>query len=130
MPGGRPSKIDTIVATRTRDDGTVERITAADRIVQCLRLGGYVETAAATANVDKTTIYEWLKIGAAATDKIERQGQRLADLTRHELRCMEFSHAVAEAQALAEMDDVAQLAKLTEPRRKTTTTISATPRAP
>lgn len=56
MPGGRPSKITTVVAI----DPDGNNITAADRIVQCIRMGGYHETAAATAGVDKTTLYEWL----------------------------------------------------------------------
>jgi len=108
MPGGRPSKITTVVAI----DPDGNNITAADRIVQCIRMGGYHETAAATAGVDKTTLYEWLKVGAQATDLHQRQGVPLSKLTAHQLRCMEFSHAVAEAEALSEMDDVATAAEL------------------
>lgn len=108
MPGGRPSKITTIVGTGP--DG--ENITAADRIVQCIRMGGYHETAAAAAGVDKTTLYEWLKVGAQATDLHQRQNVPLSKLTAHQQRCMAFSHAVAEAEALSEMDDVATAAEL------------------
>lgn len=122
MPGGRPSKINTVVATRTTEDGTVEQITAADRIVQCIRMGGYIETAAATAAVSKVSVYEWLKVGATANDRHHRQGVPLAKLTAHERRCMEFANAVAEAEALAEMDDVATLAELAGPGRTRTTT--------
>lgn len=112
MPGGRPSKIDTVVLTRTTEDGTTVKVTAGERIIQCLRMGSYMETAAATAGVDKTTVYEWLKVGATATDKVHRQGIPASKLTAHERKCMEFSHAVDEAQALAEMDDLATLAEL------------------
>jgi hypothetical protein len=108
MPGGRPPKLQTIVATL--DDGT--KVTARDRIIQVLRLGGYVETAAATCGIDKTTIYEWLKVGAAANDAHHRQGTPLSKLTTHQRNCMEFSNAVAQAQALAEVDDLATLAEL------------------
>ena len=110
MPGGRPSKITTVVAI----DANGQEITAADRIIQCIRMGGYHETAAAAAGVDKTTLYEWLKVGAHATDLHHRQGIPLRKLTAHQQRCMEFSHAVAEAEAIAEMDDVATLAELAQ----------------
>lgn len=122
MPGGRPSKINTVVLTRTTDDGTTIEVTAGERIVQALRMGNYVETAAALAGVDKATVYEWLKVGAQATDKHQRQGIALAKLTTHERRCMEFSHAVAEAQALSEADDVATTAELAQGGRQHTTT--------
>lgn len=124
MPGGRPSKITTVVLTREGPDGQTEEVTAGERIVQCLRMGAYVETAAATAGVDKTTVYEWLKVGAQATAKITAGTATASKLTAHETRCMEFSHAVAEAQALAEMDDLATLAELGAGGRQATSTVT------
>jgi hypothetical protein len=72
MPGGRPSKIDAIVLVREVDDpdnpGEKIRVevTAAERIVEAIERGNYLETAAAMAGVHKDTVYEWLKVGAAA----------------------------------------------------------------
>jgi hypothetical protein len=123
MAGGRPPKLGTIVLVRDDPEtGRPTRITAAQRIIEVLRIGEYVETAAAIAGVDKTTIYEWLRIGAAATDMVHRQGKRPAELTSHQRRCMEFSHAVDEAQALARTDDVAALAELGQGGRQIVTT--------
>lgn len=122
MPGGRPPKLNTVVLTREGPDGNQIHVTAAQRIIEALRIGEYVETAAALANVDKTTVYEWLKVGAHATDQITRQGKHLRDLTRHQRDCMEFSHAVAEAQALARTDDVATLAEVARGGRQIVTT--------
>lgn len=113
MPGGRPPKINTVVLTRDDpDSGRKIKVTAGERIVEALRIGEYVETAAELAGVSKRTVYEWLKVGAQATDAVERQGRTLKSLTQHQRDCMEFSHAVAEAQALARTDDVATLAQL------------------
>lgn len=124
MPGGRPPKLNTVVLTRPGPDGRTQKITASERIIEALRIGEYVETAAALANVDKTTVYEWLKVGAAATDLVARQGRTLKSLTQHQRDCMEFSHAVAEAQALARADDVATLAEVAQGGRQIVSTIT------
>lgn len=129
MPGGRPPKINTVVLTR--DDphsGRKVKVTAGQRIIEAIRIGEYVETAAALAGVDKTTVYEWLKVGAGATDAVARQGRTLKSLTQHQRDCMEFSHAVAEAEALARTDDVATLAELGRGgRQMVTTTVKRNP---
>lgn len=60
------------------------------KILAAIRGGNYIETAAAWAGVDKVTIYDWLKQGAAQdTGKFR-----------------DFSNAVAEALAHAEIADV------------------------
>jgi hypothetical protein len=113
MSGGRPPKLNTVVLTRDDPNtGRKVKVTAGERIVEALRIGEYVETAADLAGVHKRTVYEWLKVGAQATDAVERQGRTLKSLTQHQRDCMAFSHAVAEAQALARTDDVATLAQL------------------
>ena len=113
MPGGRPPKINTVVLVREDpESGRKVKVTAGERIIEVLRLGEYVETAAAIADVDKTTIYEWLKVGATAHDLVARQGRTLKSLTQHQRDCMKFSHAVAQAQALARADDVATTLQL------------------
>jgi hypothetical protein len=104
MPGqpGHPSDI-------TREVGRDQEgnpITSADRIVQAIRAGNYIEAAAPLGGVDKRTAYHWLKTGAKAYAKDD------AVRTDFERACMSFSHAVAKAQAEAEAEDVAQLARL------------------
>lgn len=122
MPGGRPPKLNTVVLTRQAPDGTTEKVTAGQRIIEALQIGEYVETAAALAGVDKTTVYEWLKVGANAHDLVARQGRTLKSLSEHQRNCMEFSHAVAEAQAIARTNDVAALAELGRGGRQIVTT--------
>lgn len=121
MPAGRPPKLNTIVLVRDRD-GKKEKVTAAQRVIEAVRIGAYIESAAAVAGISKRTIYEWLKVGAQAVDLVERQGRTLRSLTQHQRDCMEFSHAVAEAEAMAEVDDVAELAAIGRGGRKITTT--------
>jgi type IV secretory pathway TrbF-like protein len=60
-------------------------------IVVALRAGNYVETAAALAGVNKTTVYDWLSKGARGQGKL----------------FVEFSNAVKRAQAESEARDVA-----------------------
>lgn len=95
MPGGRPSPIDAVVGHR--QDGT--NITVADQIVNARLAGAYIEHAAANAGITKETVYEWLRV--AGRLRIRAKGRPLAelDLTDHERRCLEFSDAVAEAEA-------------------------------
>lgn len=105
--GGAPSKIDQVVATRNG-----QPVTAAERIVEIIRIGGYFEQAAAAAGVSKVTAYSWLRTGADAT----RRQHLLPDteLTDHEVRCQQFSLDVAmadaewEAQANATLEQLAR----------------------
>ena len=68
-----------------------------ERIAGFVRAGAYVETAAAAAGVSKVTLYAWLKRGAAD------EGPFAA-----------FAEAIEEAQALAEMRDLALIGKAAE----------------
>ena len=61
------------------------------KIVDAIRLGNYIETAAAYAGISKSTLYDWLKKGGRA-----RSG-----------KYREFSDAVEKALAESEMRDVA-----------------------
>jgi len=74
--GGRPTKFTDDVKSK---------------ILAAIRGGNYIETAAAWAGVNKTTLYAWLKQGAA---------EEAGDYRR-------FSDAVAEALAHAEVADLA-----------------------
>lgn len=96
-PQGAPSAIDDVVAVV---DGAP--ITASERILSAISAGSYVETAAAAAGVDKGTFYDWLKSGARANAK-QLEGKRL---TANERRFANFSNAVAQAEADAEIRDV------------------------
>lgn len=80
-----------------------------NKIITAIRAGNYIETAAAYAGVNKSTLYEWLKRG-------EREKQRAAENSRYRIRkseepYVEFSNAVEKALAEAEIRDVAIIAK-------------------
>lgn len=80
-----------------------------NKIITAIRAGNYIETAAAYAGVNKSTLYEWLKRG-------EREKQRVAENSRYGIRkseepYVEFSNAVEKALAEAEIRDVAIIAK-------------------
>ena len=65
------------------------------KICDALRAGNYLETAAAYAGIDKTTLFDWLRKGARAKRGIHK----------------EFSQAVEKAMADAETRDVALIGK-------------------
>jgi transposase len=69
-----------------------------DKIIQYLRRGAYVETAAAAAGVNKETFYDWLRQGAAKPDS----------------KFGEFSDAVDKAQAESEVNDLEVITKAAE----------------
>lgn len=117
-PPGRPPKLDQVL--RIADDGTTE--TVADRIVAHVRSGAYIEEAAGAAGVNKTTVYDWLKIGARAEAHLAAGKPRSA-LSRHQRRCAEFSNAVGSADAIATATDVALTAKLAAGVTKTIETV-------
>ncbi|MDQ0418473.1 hypothetical protein J2Z48_002665 [Croceifilum oryzae] len=66
------------------------------KICDCLRMGNYMETAAAFVGIHKTTLYDWLKKGASAP--ASNQYRKFAD-------------AVGKAMSEAEMRDVALIAQ-------------------
>ncbi len=94
---GRPSKL-------TKE--------TAERILSFVRLGSYVETAAAAAGISKQTFYDWLKQAAALRARIERakaNGEPAQELTAHERRLMAFPDAVEKAAAEGELGDIATI---------------------
>lgn len=80
MAGGRPTKLN--------DD--LQKV-----IVDSIKAGAYVETAAAFAGISKDTFYNWMRRGAKAQTGRYRQ----------------FSDAVQKAQAESEMRDVASISQ-------------------
>lgn len=86
-------KIQTVKHAGGRPTKFTHEVTS--KILMAIRAGNYVETAAAWAGVSKQTIYEWLRTGA--TQAIGKY--------------REFSDAVAEAMAHAEINDVAAISQ-------------------
>jgi hypothetical protein len=64
-------------------------------IIRYIKAGNYVETAAAAAGINKSTLYDWLKRGANEPETIFE----------------DFSNAVAQAMAQSEIDMVNKLKK-------------------
>lgn len=116
MAGGRPSDIDRTIGERRVEhaDGTFELVpvTVSERIIGALRAGNYPEQAAAAAGINKTSLYEWQRIGARATAAVHKGHKTQRQLTAHERRCILFSNAVAEAQATWEVAAVGRLEQL------------------
>ena len=97
MAGGRPTKLN---------------FDTHNKIITAIRAGNYIETAAAYAGINKSTLYDWLKRG-------EREKQRVAKNPRYKIRksekpYVEFSNAVEKALAEAEIRDVAIIGKAAE----------------
>lgn len=122
---GRPTSINQVVDhIERRDpdtDAVLERVpvTAGERVVQLVRAGNYIETAAAAAGISKDTFHGWLRRSAEAHGKLHRKEH----LTALDRACMEFSAAVDDAQAAAEAEDVSRLQGLGRARRVTTVTV-------
>lgn len=104
---GRPSRITDKI---TRADGTVVPLTQV--IIDDIALMGYVDKAAAHSGVDRTTVTEWLRVGARANSeltkaheaRVENPEHPLPELTLHQRRCLAFSLAVDGAEAAALSD--------------------------
>lgn len=111
---GRPSAIDQVVGYEP--DGTA--ITAAERIIADLRIGSYLETAAAHAGVTRETVYAWMRTGAKAYAR-QARGEEITD--GYELQAMSFSDAVGEATAEWEIRTTTLLEQLQRGGLKTTT---------
>jgi hypothetical protein len=77
--GGRPTKLSPDIT---------------DRIVNAIRAGAYVETAAEFAGLNKTTFYDWLKRGAK-----DREAERDSPFAQ-------FAHAIEKAMADSELMDL------------------------
>lgn len=75
-----------------------------NKICDAIRMGNYIETAAAYAGVNKTTLYDWLKRGARERERVEKNPS--AKIKKSEAPFVEFSNAVEKALADAEVRDV------------------------
>lgn len=80
-----------------------------EAIVKALHVGAYVETAAATAGIRKSTLYDWLRRGAREKRRLLKE--KKAKPKRGESRYVAFSDAVKKAMADSELLDIATIAK-------------------
>lgn len=89
MSTGRPTKLNLKVQTK---------------IVKLLAEGNYVETAAASAGVNKSTLYLWLKRGARESQRLDKHPDAKPDAA--EAAYLKFSNAIEKAEADAEATGV------------------------
>lgn len=94
---GRERRRDELAQKKT---GRPEKLTpeVQQKIVDAIRMGAYIETAAAYAGINKSTLYDWMKRGARA-----KSG-----------KYKEFSNAIEKALAESEMRDLAVIAKASQ----------------
>lgn len=72
-------------------------------IIDVIRAGNYLETAAAFAGIDVVTIRRWIKRGERELQRIEPKGLKIK---QSEKVYVEFCMAIKKAMAEAEMRDV------------------------
>lgn len=77
-----------------------------DKIVDVIRAGNYIETAASFAGLSKNTLYDWMKRGARERERIDNTGKKML---KKEQPFVEFSDAIEKALAEAEMRDVLRI---------------------
>jgi len=92
LPKGRPTKLTPELQKE---------------LCKLISLGNYIETAAAFCGINKTTVYDWMKRGARAKEKIEK-GQEVPE---SELPFIDFSNAIQKALATSEIRDVQIISK-------------------
>lgn len=109
MPGGRPSALDKIVTTRLTPDGVIN-ITAGDRIIELMRIGATVERAARSVDINKGTLYAWIKNAATARSLLVVNPDH--KLTPHQQACLEFSDSVDRAESEYEMASLGLIERL------------------
>lgn len=122
---GRPTKLDQVV--RTTPTGTT--ITVADTVIEAVRAGCFPEAAAAAAGINRSTLYDWQRVGARALQRMANGTPRSA-LSRKERLCADFSDRILQAYAEAtaiEVTTAAQLARGGLKLNSTTTRTETTP---
>ena len=94
---GRPTKLN-------------EDIT--EEIVKAIKLGNYLETAAAYVGISKSTLYDWLRRGKREIERVEKDSRR--KVKQDEQIYVDFSYAVQKALAESEMRDVLNISRASE----------------
>lgn len=95
--GGRPTKLDDEMQ---------------EKLVQAIRAGNYMETAAAFAGISKDTLYRWLRRGARERKRLEDDEDAI--LNPEEAPFVRFSYSIEKAQAESEVRDVSLIGKHAE----------------
>jgi transposase len=114
---GAPVKVDQVL----RIDENGHAVTIAEHVVEKLRTGNYVEQAAKSAGLHKSTVYDWLHQGARISTDI-LQGRRTRPRAGSvERKLLDFSDAVAAAEAEWEVAANDGLERLSQPRTVTET---------
>ena len=86
---GRPSKLTPEISKK---------------ICEAIQAGNYIETAAAYAGINKTTLYDWLKRGAREMERVN--ASKTAKVKKSEAPYVDFSNAIEKAFAQSEVRDV------------------------
>ena len=94
---GRPTKLTTELT---------------EEIAKYLRAGNYIETTAALVGINRDSIYEWLKRGAAEQERLLKNPR--ARIRKRESIFVEFSDTVKKAQAQSEAMLVGLVGKAAE----------------
>lgn len=81
-------------------------------ICRAVRAGNYIETAAAYAGLNKTTLYDWMKRGAREKERVAKNPR--AKIRKSEAPYVEFSNAIQKALADSEVRDVMIIGKAAE----------------
>lgn len=93
--GGRPTKL----TKQVQED-----------ICKLIKLGNYIETAAAYVGISKMTLYNWMRRGRKELERVEKAGPR-AKIRKNEAPYVEFLDAVEKALSQAEAVDVAVIGR-------------------
>ena len=83
-----------------------------EEVAKYLRAGNYIETTAALVGINRDSIYEWLKRGAAEQERLVKNPR--ARLRKREEIFVEFSDTVKKAQAQSEAMLVGLVGKAAE----------------
>ena len=94
---GRPTKLTTELT---------------EEIAKYLRAGNYIETTAALVGINRDSIYEWLKRGAAEQERLMKNPR--ARIRKREQIFVEFSDTVKQAQSQSEAMLVGLVGKAAE----------------
>lgn len=109
-PVGRPSPLLELRHVPAPGGGYRE-ITVADRIVELLATGAYVERAARAVGIAKGTLYGWLDLASTTREALALHGDN-ANVTDHARACVAFADAVETAEATYELTALTALEQL------------------
>ena len=99
--------VNVYVADAGRPTALTEKMI--EEVAEAVRVGNYLETAAAYCGVPREKLYEYLRVGAKAQAKVDEAEGDEVSLTVFEDRCKRFRHTLKKAQAQAEVSDVANV---------------------